>query len=184
MSTLMLKDALRDALERRGTLGSLRASIRQEIFATLEDRDQDAHPRLHGDNLIINELIREYLEFNQYRHSLAVFLPETGQPKDSLPRSFVAQRTRLPERVGSSAAASHQQDLPLLYALLAPEPPLPPPEQSPPDSPMQPALDLLPPPPPPPISATIGGRSGGGGVPSVHARPTNPGPVIFNHPAK
>ena len=28
-----------------------------------------------NENLIINELIREYLEFNKYKHALSVFLP-------------------------------------------------------------------------------------------------------------
>lgn len=33
-----------------------------------------------NENLLINELIREYLIFNGYRETLSVFLPEAGQP--------------------------------------------------------------------------------------------------------
>lgn len=35
-------------------------------------------PKLSNENLIINELIREYFEYNGYRHALSVFLPGTG----------------------------------------------------------------------------------------------------------
>ena len=33
-----------------------------------------------SENLILNELIREYLEYNGYLNTLSVFHPETGQP--------------------------------------------------------------------------------------------------------
>merc|ERR1740130_1821613 len=36
--------------------------------------------------MMMNELIREYLEFNQYRHTLSVFLSESGQPAERLRR--------------------------------------------------------------------------------------------------
>ena len=39
-------------------------------------------PQLSKENLLINELIREYLKYNNYNHSLSVFLSESGQPAD------------------------------------------------------------------------------------------------------
>ena len=39
-----LKDALREALERRGTMSSLRAHIRRDIFAAMEDGEDVQHP--------------------------------------------------------------------------------------------------------------------------------------------
>ena len=39
-----LKDALREALERRGTMSSLRAHIRGDIFAAMEDGEDVQHP--------------------------------------------------------------------------------------------------------------------------------------------
>jgi hypothetical protein len=36
---------------------------------------EDARPEPCNENLIINELIREYLIFNGYRDTLSVFLP-------------------------------------------------------------------------------------------------------------
>lgn len=74
-----LKDVLKETLEERGVLSQLRAKIRAEIFSTLNDNPAQK-PELSNENLLINELIREYLVFNNYSHTLAVFLPETGQP--------------------------------------------------------------------------------------------------------
>ena len=34
-----------------------------------------------SENLILNELIREYLEYNGFLNTLSVFHPETGQPR-------------------------------------------------------------------------------------------------------
>jgi lisH domain-containing protein FOPNL len=131
-----LKDALKDALERRGILDTVRAQLRRDIFTTMEDGSDARHPT-PPENVILNELIREYLAFNSareraargahdrprsvpcvadYRHSLAVFGPEARLPPDPLRRSYVAQKTHLQD-AGS--------ELPLLYALLAPVPPQP-----------------------------------------------------------
>lgn len=117
MSVDALRDALRDALERRGILNNLRASIRSSVFSAMEDQE-DAQPPMPGENIVINELIREYLAFNNYNHTLAVFAPEVGLPSEPLRRPYIAQQTSLPERVGSG-----DPDLPLIYGLLAPPQP-------------------------------------------------------------
>jgi hypothetical protein len=39
------------------------------------DRQNEPKPQPSNINLVLNELIREYMEFNRYRHSLAVFIP-------------------------------------------------------------------------------------------------------------
>ena len=62
-----LKDVLRETLENRGALGSVRAHLRAEVSNALEDRTGLARPEISDENLIINELIREYLVFNRYR---------------------------------------------------------------------------------------------------------------------
>jgi lisH domain-containing protein FOPNL len=44
----------------------------------------------------MNELIREYMEFNQYNHSLSVFIPESGQPTNPpFDRAFMAQKLKI-----------------------------------------------------------------------------------------
>ena len=112
-----LREALRDALDRRGVLRGLKAQLRAEVFSTLEDGD-DVRPTLPHENLLINELIREYLAFNNYGHTLSVFLPEAGQPVEPLRRDFLQGQLRLPE-VESTAPEATDQALPLLYSLCA-----------------------------------------------------------------
>lgn len=176
MSVAELKDALREALERRGVLNTLRANVRSEVFQAMEDVDE-APPSMTGENLVINELIREYLAFNNYKHSLSVFSPEVGLPPEPLRRQYVAQQTHLPLHVGSSGRPG--QDLPLLYALVAepvnpaptsvpaPDYFVPPPAAAPPQR-MPSLVQELAPPPPPMAEA-----------PSRRLRHPGPTPVIF-----
>ena len=96
-------------MEKRGTLNQIKAKIRSEIFSSLEDNN-DQIPKLPHENLLINELIREYLEFNDYKFtnsvfmkgylfylvllifiisSKTIFLLETGQPTHLLSKDLV-----------------------------------------------------------------------------------------------
>ena len=102
-------EVLEDSLEKRGTLNQIKAKIRSEIFSSLEDNN-DQIPKLPHENLLINELIREYLEFNDYKFtnsvfmkgylfylvllifiisSKTIFLLETGQPTHLLSKDLV-----------------------------------------------------------------------------------------------
>lgn len=98
---LLVYAALREALDRNGCLPSIRAKLRADIYKALGDAEVNvlrcaftpyimffamlnkctclqvapAKPALSNENLIINELIREYLIFNGYRETLSVFLP-------------------------------------------------------------------------------------------------------------
>lgn len=56
-----LKSALKDTLEEQGTLNEIRARIRSAIFSAIETDDKPK-PKLSNENLLINELIREYLK--------------------------------------------------------------------------------------------------------------------------
>jgi lisH domain-containing protein FOPNL len=56
-----LKDALKETLESRGKLNEIRAMLRSSIFEAIETDDKPK-PKLSDENLIINELIREYLK--------------------------------------------------------------------------------------------------------------------------
>ena len=62
---------MRETLESRGVLGQLKARIRAEVFSALDDQ-REPRPPLSHENLLINELIREYLEFNKYRYTASV----------------------------------------------------------------------------------------------------------------
>ncbi|KAL1273251.1 hypothetical protein QQF64_029113 [Cirrhinus molitorella] len=106
-----LKSALRETLEARGVLGQLKARIRAEVFSALDDQSTPRPPLSH-ENLLINELIREYLEFNKYRYSASVLTAESGQPEVPLDREFMANELNVAE--DSSAKA-----VPLLFIMLS-----------------------------------------------------------------
>jgi len=113
MATLEeLRDALTETLERRGTLPKLRGEVRAEVFKALDDRDGLPKPELPPETLMLNELVREYLAFQNYRSTLSVFVPESGQP--SLP---AFDRAFLSRELG--VADDDSRELPLLYSVLA-----------------------------------------------------------------
>ncbi|KAK5609537.1 Centrosomal protein 20 [Crenichthys baileyi] len=106
-----LKNAVRETLESRGVLGQLKARIRAEVFSAL-DEHRGARPSLSHENLLINELIREYLEFNKYRNTASVLTAESGQPETPLDRQFLATELRVSEDASSKT-------VPLLYGLVS-----------------------------------------------------------------
>ena len=70
-------------------------------------------PQLTHENFLINELIKEYLEFNQYHYTNSVLIsgstsfslsklndelhsiPESGQPKESVSREVLAHELNM-----------------------------------------------------------------------------------------
>jgi len=62
---------VRETLENRGILGQLRARIRAEVFSALND-PTDSRPEVSHENFLINELIREYLDYNHYKYASSV----------------------------------------------------------------------------------------------------------------
>ncbi|KAG7401471.1 hypothetical protein PHYBOEH_001016 [Phytophthora boehmeriae] len=107
-----LKEVLKDTLAARGSLDQIKARIRAEIFSALDDQDVPK-PKLSNENLVINELIREYFEYNGYRHALSVFLPESGQPAEKLfDREFLSSELNVMED-------PRFKHVPLLYSIVA-----------------------------------------------------------------
>ncbi|KAK7913567.1 hypothetical protein WMY93_013778 [Mugilogobius chulae] len=107
-----LKCAVRETLEARGVLGQLKARIRAEVFSALEGDKQPPQPQLSHENLLINELIREYLEFNKYKYCASVLTAESGQPQVPLDRQFLANELNVAED-------SSSKSVPLLYGLVS-----------------------------------------------------------------
>ena len=62
---------VKDTLENRGVLGQVKARIRAEVFNALDDQSE-ARPSLTNENMLINELIREYLIYNEYKYAESV----------------------------------------------------------------------------------------------------------------
>ena len=105
-----LKNALKETLEQKGVLNQIRGIMRQSIFEAIQS-DDNQQKNLSNDDLIINELIKEYLSYNNYLHSLSVFQVETGQPKNKLNREFIAHELNIIE-------SNSSRQLPLLYTIL------------------------------------------------------------------
>ena len=103
-----LKNALKETLEQKGVLNEIRAKMRQSIFEAIESDDKP-QPKLSNENLIINALIKEYLDYNNYLHTASVFQAESGQPK--LDRNFIASQLNITE-------TNQSQKIPLLYSIL------------------------------------------------------------------
>uniref|UniRef100_A0A8C1BKT2 Centrosomal protein 20 n=1 Tax=Cyprinus carpio carpio TaxID=630221 RepID=A0A8C1BKT2_CYPCA len=110
-----LKSALRETLEARGVLGQLKARIRAEVFSALDDESAPRPPLSH-ENLLINELIREYLEFNKYRYTASVLTAESGQPEVPLDREFVASELNVAEDSSAKAVDSSTKNPVIIYS--------------------------------------------------------------------
>lgn len=106
-----LKNVLKETLDNRGALNQIRARIRAEVFSALDDQT-DMKPVLSNENMLINELIREYLEFNKYKYSSTVLTAESGQPKDPIDREFLSSELGIKE-------SSKSKQLPILYGLVS-----------------------------------------------------------------
>ena len=76
------KNVVRETLEQKGALNKVKAQIRAEIFTALDADNNQGKPQLPQENILINELIREYLEYNGYYNTLSVLVTESGQPVD------------------------------------------------------------------------------------------------------
>ncbi|NXM06923.1 FOPNL protein, partial [Tyrannus savana] len=102
---------LKDTLEKRGALAEIKARIRAEVFNALDDQSEP-RPPLSRENLLINELIREYLEYNRYKYTASVLTAESGQPEVPLDRQFLAKELNVVEDASGKS-------VPLLYGILS-----------------------------------------------------------------
>jgi lisH domain-containing protein FOPNL len=96
-------------MKEKGAFARISAEIRAEVYRLLtRDAEHDRSVPLCRENFIINELIREYLQFKGLHQTLSVFVPETGQPRDPMNREFLAH----------SLNTALQQHTPLLNLLV------------------------------------------------------------------
>ncbi|NXV03529.1 FOPNL protein, partial [Cettia cetti] len=108
---LFMVIVLKDTLEKRGALAQIKARIRAEVFNALDD-GSEPRPALSRENLLINELIREYLEYNKYKYTASVLTAESGQPEVPLDRQFLAKELNIVEDASGKS-------VPLLYGILS-----------------------------------------------------------------
>ncbi|XP_054126946.1 centrosomal protein 20 isoform X3 [Melozone crissalis] len=103
-----LKAVLKDTLEKRGALAQIKARIRAEVFNALDDQSEP-RPTLSRENLLINELIREYLEYNKYKYSASVLMAESGQPEVPLDRQFLAKELNIVEDASGKSVRKYPE---------------------------------------------------------------------------
>eukprot|EP00948_MAST-09A_sp_MAST-9A-sp1_P004161 g4161.t1 len=111
-----LRDAVLEALQANGTKKRLQASLRAEVYKILTQDDGRfgsgstnpaststtvaggvKKPECCVHNVVLNELIREYLEFNGLKQTASVFQLETNHPRT---RDLPFDRTWLRESMG------------------------------------------------------------------------------------
>lgn len=64
---------VKEALVKTGALSEIQARIRSEVFHVLQE-DTEPPPPLSKENILINELIREYLIYNGYFYAESVLI--------------------------------------------------------------------------------------------------------------
>ena len=99
---------LKSMLDNQGVLGKMKAQIRACVYKGLESGATEK-PALPNELLLMNELVREYLEHSGFHHTASTLVVESGQPEERIPRNVLSQQLNI---VGA------QPDLPLLYSVL------------------------------------------------------------------
>lgn len=106
-----LKSSLKETLINRGILNEIKAHMRKEIFNILDnDNDINQRPKLTRENIIINELIKEYFIFNGYNFSSKVLQSEVGQ--SNFNRNNIIKELNIIEN-------ENNKNKPLLYTILS-----------------------------------------------------------------
>ena len=108
-----LKSSLKESLINRGILNEIKAHMRKEIFNILDnDNDINQRPKLTRENIIINELIKEYFIFNGYNFSSKVLQSEVGQSNSNFNRNNIIKELNIIEN-------ENNKNKPLLYTILS-----------------------------------------------------------------
>ncbi|XP_012250834.2 centrosomal protein 20 [Athalia rosae] len=109
-----LMNAVRDSLEADGQLGRIKAEMRTEVMKLLEGGGKHKKSnRLSPphDVLVLNELIREYLDWIGYKYTSTVLIAECELSKQPMERTFLAQDLGVKE-------TDKSKSLPLLFSLI------------------------------------------------------------------
>lgn len=111
-------NAIQEALKDNGVYDKLTCQARSEILSVLKNpQDSEKHQKnidYHSQsaNFLINELIKEYLDYNGYKHTSDVLSVESQQ---SMARS---ERNDLEKALNIHSGPNAKQ-VPLLYAIVS-----------------------------------------------------------------
>ncbi|XP_075231131.1 centrosomal protein 20-like [Lycorma delicatula] len=111
-----LMKAVTESLNEMGSLSKLTAITRAEVLTVLNSKnneiDKDKIPRLNSTVNLINELIREYLTWLDYRCTSSTLIAESGMSDAPVPRSVLLRELNVQDKGNSS-------DLPVLLSLVS-----------------------------------------------------------------
>ena len=108
-------DTVEKALKDNGVLEHLACQVRVEILQVLKSSLKVTQEKKviaeTTNNFLINELIKEYLEFNGYKHSADILSVESGQPSKRVERNDLENALKI--HTGPNA-----KQVPLLYSMV------------------------------------------------------------------
>ena len=137
-----LTEALKETLSRRGTLRQVRSTLRAEAFVALQQAGESNAAEdiersgcsggtegvklpLHPENAVINELIREYLEFHGYHGTASVLEVEAGMGRggdddqeNELCREMMKIELGVMSENTNGEKAGKNKKVPLLYGIV------------------------------------------------------------------
>ena len=99
-------------LEEKGVLDKLTCELRVEVIKLLKEEKILHDKKLNPENFVINELIKEYLEWNGLKNTIHVLNVESGHPKEHVSREEL--ETSLNVKTGERS-----KKVPLLYTLVS-----------------------------------------------------------------
>lgn len=112
-----LYEAVIDSLREKGVLDKLSNEVRAEILSILKnpnakrEEEEDKKNLIGGDNFVINQLFKEYLDWNGFANTADVLSAESGQPKSR------SDRVDLEKSVGLECGPNSRK-VPLIYSIL------------------------------------------------------------------
>ncbi|XP_053977435.1 centrosomal protein 20 [Hylaeus anthracinus] len=109
-----LINAVRESLKVNGELGRIKAAMCTQVIELLDGSNKGNKvklPKPYQDVILLNELIREYIDWMGYKYSSTVFTSECNLSKQAPSKFLLAQSLRLQE-------SDDSKDLPLLCSIL------------------------------------------------------------------
>ena len=105
---------IEEALKDKGILDNLSCQVRVEILQLLKSPlvTKEEKKPVNSANFIVNELIKEYLDYNGYKHTSDILSVESGQPQKRAQRNDVEATLN----VHTGPNAKH---VPLIYSIVS-----------------------------------------------------------------
>ncbi|KAL1488815.1 hypothetical protein ABEB36_014611 [Hypothenemus hampei] len=108
-----LLQAIKESLQKDGTLGRLKGEIRAAIINVLNKQpNSEEAPKIPDETRLINELIREYLSWNGYLYTEQILGVESNQTGERLTRDVLTTKLGVMDDTKTAK-------IPLLYYIVS-----------------------------------------------------------------